>query len=79
MTLKRTEKLVRLVPKPWSFQPLLEILGCLVIKYWHQFSPAMPLPSCLLDLPSGWLMRFVTDAQSLRLRVCPWPCSELAH
>ena len=52
------EKSVGPVPKPWSLQQLLGTLGYLV-TYWHQFSPALPSPSCLVDLPSGWLMRFV--------------------
>lgn len=40
--------------------------GILSLNNGHQFSLALPSPSCLLDLLSGWLMRLVTDGQGPR-------------
>lgn len=55
--------------------------GILSFNNGHQFSPALPSPSCLLDLLSGWLMRLVTDGQGPRrprVHTRAWPRPELA-
>lgn len=62
--------------KQWTFQPLLGISGHLV-KYWHLFSSAILSSSCLLDLPSGWSMRFVTDVHSQGGWGCAHTCKAM--